>query len=277
MARFGEAVRDDLKPAAESLLRDVTKTQGFLYEEVSKVLQELMSYAVHLALPKELSDNISLIIGTAKRDFIRRTLKLTRDLELLHMKAIEGAEGGYIQDEWKKTFHEVHQAQGVGKFNAQKNKVNTKLIEGIDIYRHIGNRYKKDKCNLIDRGFEDHLKEFGHIINQIQADLDRCTVKEDVEIELELDEYRLRIAMKLEPIKKQIELLSEKLPEEKGEVVKGKGPVKRKAAAKSDGTGAKKQKKQIGAGSIRSLLEISKRPMDKQREFWHEHRGENIY
>lgn len=116
------------------------------------------------------------------------------------------------------------------------------MEEGIEIYRRISVRYKDNKINLIAEGFENHLKEFGHIINQIQADLDRCTIKEDVKIEPELAEYRLCIANDIEPIKKQIEVLGKKLPVEKDEGVKGKGPVKRKAAMKSDGNGAKKQR-----------------------------------
>lgn len=60
--------------------------QGLLWYAVRKLpqLKKAIEFSFNrladLALPKELSDNISLRIVTAKRDFIRRKSKLARDL-----------------------------------------------------------------------------------------------------------------------------------------------------------------------------------------------------
>jgi hypothetical protein len=113
------------------------------------------------------------------------------------------------------------------------------------MFQNVGNRIKKSYIETTENGFKKHEEDLAHFFDQISADLERCIIKQDVKVEPELIDYRLRIAKDLGPLKKQIEDLSLELPPEKDILAKGKTQGKRMTAAKeltSDGNVTKKLK-----------------------------------
>jgi hypothetical protein len=82
------------------------------------------------------------------------------------------------------------------------------------------------------KGLKELHKELLHALDQISADLERCTAKQDVKFDPELQDYRFRISKDLDPLRKKIEILALELPLDKDMVVKPKTQGKRMAAIK---------------------------------------------
>lgn len=102
----------------------------------------------------------------------------------------------------------------------------------IDIYRNVGARFKDELIDTMRKGFKELHKELLHALDQISADLERCTATEEIKADPDLKDYRLRISKELEPLKVKVSLLAGDLPVENDMVVKPKNQNKRMAAIK---------------------------------------------
>ncbi|RDI82826.1 hypothetical protein Vi05172_g7111 [Venturia inaequalis] len=233
-------LQQDLDRPLARLIQEFKRSEDNVLHEILMQFKNLASYAIELDLPQELRDNISLKVSSAEREFAHCKMKLDDKLKDIQMKAVEGLNGGFMQQEMLETYNLACTRKGIGKWKKQK----IDIADGIkiDIFKSVGNRLKTGMTRTIESGFDDHHKDLGHTIDQINADLERCTIKLDVKLEPELEEYRACIAKDLEPIKKQIESLGKDLPSEIVETVKGKG--KRAVGVKQgkDEVVAKKQK-----------------------------------
>ncbi|QDS70628.1 hypothetical protein FKW77_000678 [Venturia effusa] len=246
-AELATPLQQDLDRPLAHLVQEVKKSEDIVLRDALVHFKDLASFAAKLDLPQELRDNISLKVSSAEREFAHRKMKLDDEIKDIRMKALEGLNGGFMQQEIMGAYKAASAERGRGKFNRQKNEIQKAIT--LDIFKNVGNRLRLGMTKAAESGFDDHHKDLGHTIDQINADLERCTVKLDVKLEPELEEYRARIAQDLEPLKKQIESLGKHLPIEKVEPVKEKG--KRAAAVvknlKEEGI-AKKRQTWIGAG-----------------------------
>lgn len=133
------------------------------------------------------------------------------------------------------------------KYDRMNAAIAQKMKEGVVINTRIGTKYKNEMIKITGESFHEHLKEFGHTIDQIDADLARCAIKQDVKDDPELEQYRLQLVTDIEPVKRKIAELRNELPVEKEFRSNEKSNGKRPPTA-MEAYEMKKQKMWVGAG-----------------------------
>jgi hypothetical protein len=187
-----------------------------------------------------LRENISLKIGSVGREFKSRKQTIVQEAQTVRRNALEGGNGSYIEQEMLPIYQAGRLEHGRGKFVRQKELMESLVT--IDIYKKVGTRFKEGLIATMKKGFKEFHKELLHALDQIGADLERCTATEDMKLDPDL---QVRITKELDPLKAKVELLARDLPKEKDMIVKPNTQGKRMAMAKElkgEGVAFKKKK-----------------------------------